>query len=60
MKKNILITGYPKSGKTTLIKKLIENDEIVTEMVINGKSAIKNIFNWESEALKLTKIYSEL
>ncbi|MCD4731259.1 MAG: glycosyltransferase family 4 protein [Bacteroidales bacterium] len=42
------------------IKKLIENDEIVTEMAINGKSAIKNIFNWESEALKLTKIYSEL
>ncbi len=42
MKKNILITGYPKSGKTTLIKKLIENCSktiagFYTEEIMNTK-----------------------
>lgn len=42
MKKNILITGYPKTGKTTLIKALIENCSktlagFYTEEIMNTK-----------------------
>jgi len=42
LKKNIIITGYPKSGKTTLIKKLIENCPktkagFYTEEIMNTK-----------------------
>lgn len=39
---------------------LLENSKIAIQMGEEGRRAVRDIFNWENEAIKLRQLYSEL
>ena len=42
------------------VKKIFENEDLTTQFSKNGKKAINESFNWESEAKKLTELYKQI
>ncbi|RPF58292.1 glycosyltransferase [Abyssicoccus albus] len=59
---NVGITVNPvhENEIVSAINYLANNQEIASKMGENGRKAIENVFNWESESLKLINIYENL
>jgi hypothetical protein len=56
----ICVNPYDENEISNAIKYLIENPEIAVQMGKNGRKAVLNTYNWETQAKKLVALYKKI
>ena len=56
----ICVNPYDENEISNAIKYLIENSEIAAQMGKNGRKAVLNTYNWETQAKKLVTLYKKI
>ncbi len=60
LKCGICVNPYDEDAISKAIKYLLDNPELAKQMGRNGRKAVLNTYNWETQAKKLVTLYSQV
>ena len=59
-KTGICVNPESPSEIAAAIREICLNNHLAEQFSLNGQIAVKEVFNWENEAQKLQKVYTDL